>query len=85
MDYQVWIARERRYRIKLLRDWPEARDEGIYRVCQTCDEICLCAEATCPNCGSTEIDKMKLGPTHLLDASRIRCKKRYRALFTNDG
>ena len=85
MEYQEWIARERRYRIKLLQDWPEARYEGIYRVCQSCEEVCLCAEITCPNCGGSDICKEKQSPVFLLDSTRIRCKKRYQTLFSNDG
>lgn len=77
MDYQEWILRERRLRIKILRDWPEARDEGLYRVCQDCEEICLCSEMKCPNCESVRIEKRKLTESSLMDGEFIRCKKRY--------
>lgn len=85
MDYQDWIERERRYRIQLLKDWPEARDHGIFRVCQACDEICLCAEEVCPNCGGKEITRVNLGIERGLDGTKIRCKLRYEALFATDG
>jgi RNA polymerase subunit RPABC4/transcription elongation factor Spt4 len=84
MKYQDWIERERRYRIKLFRDWPEARDLGIYRVCQSCAEICLCAEDACPNCGSVQIGKAHLELAQLLDGNLIRCQKRYEALFPSN-
>ena len=77
MKYQDWIKRERRLRIKILRDWPEARDEGIYRVCQDCGEICLCSEMKCPNCESGNIEKRELPKSRLMDGKLIRCKKRY--------
>lgn len=76
MDYQEWITRERRYRIKLLRDWPEARNEGVYRICQSCEEICLCAEEICPNCGGSEINNEKRTPEFIYEGTRIRCKKK---------
>jgi RNA polymerase subunit RPABC4/transcription elongation factor Spt4 len=66
-------------------DWPEAREKGIYRVCQDCNEICLCAEETCPNCGGSVITKVKLGVENLLDGAKIRCKMRYEALFPGNG
>jgi len=77
MEYQDWIERERNFRISLLRDWPEARHQGLYRVCQDCGEICLCAELKCPNCDSDLIQKVKLDVTELLDGKRIRCLHRY--------
>lgn len=85
MDYQDWIERERRYRIRLLRDWPEARDLGLFRVCQVCDEICLCAEELCPNCGSPQIQKVRLNLNRLFDGKQIRCEKRYKTLFPSNG
>jgi len=85
MDYQDWIERERRFRIKLLNDWPEARDEGIYRVCQSCKEICLCSEEICPNCGGLDITKVKQNQEFILGSTNIRCKMRYEALFCSDG
>jgi RNA polymerase subunit RPABC4/transcription elongation factor Spt4 len=85
MKYRDWIERENRFRIKILRDWPEARDNGLYRICQACGEICLCSEAACPNCGSANIVKVKLELAALLDGSRIRCKKRYQSLFDENG
>ena len=81
MDYGLWIERERRIRIRLLQDWPEARIEGIYRVCQSCGEICLCQEDTCPNCRSDVISKEVLDEKELLDGNRIRCLKRYQNLI----
>lgn len=77
MEYDLWIERERRFRVKILQDWPEARDEGIYRVCQSCGEICLCSEAECPNCMSTEIEKTQLDVEELLNGKRIRCRLRF--------
>lgn len=80
MEYEGWIDGERRFRIKILRDWPEARDDGIYRVCQECGEICICAELRCPNCDSTTIRKEKLDVSELLSGRRIRCRKRFENL-----
>ena len=77
MEYKTWIERERRFRIKILQDWPEARDLEIYRVCQSCGEICLCSERECPNCMSTEIVKTQLDDEELLSGKRIRCKMRF--------
>jgi uncharacterized OB-fold protein len=80
MRYDDWIERERRFRIKILRDWPEARDEGIYRVCQSCGEICLFSEDTCPNCMSTNITKEQLAVEELLGGQRIRCWSRFETI-----
>ena len=85
MNYQDWIERERRLRIRILNDWPEARDQGLYRVCQDCGEICLCAEMRCPNCDSDRIEKRKLALPVLMEGKYIRCKMRYENLESSNG
>jgi len=77
--------RERRLRIKILGDWPEARDQGLYRVCQDCGEICLCSEMRCPNCDSGNIEKIWLDPSTLADGKYMRCKLRYENLGFKNG
>lgn len=80
MDYEEWIGREKRIRIKLLRDSPVIREKRLYRVCQNCDEICLCHEQACPNCNSNNIVQEKLNDAELLGGERIRCRFRFEHL-----
>lgn len=80
MEYPEWIERERRIRTRILLDWPEARDDGVFRICQSCGEICLCSEKTCPNCNVAEITKERIDLAELLSGSRIRCQYRFENL-----
>lgn len=82
MDYSEWIGRERRIRIKLLMSSSVIKNTGIFHVCQSCAEVCLCHEFTCPNCGSSDIIEQKIEEkaTELLSEKRIRCQYRYKNL-----
>ena len=55
IDYDEWVGRERRVRIKFLMDSPAIIKTGKCRVCQECREICLCHEENCPNCNESNI------------------------------
>jgi RNA polymerase subunit RPABC4/transcription elongation factor Spt4 len=77
MDYHFWIDRERRVRAKILKSSPLAIDSS-YRVCLDCDEVCLCHEDICPNCGSTKTEFQEVEKSSL--AKRIRCKQRYKKI-----
>ena len=63
-------------------DSPEIRQTKIYRICQNCDEICLCREAICPNCGSEDIVETKIHDVEkeVISCNRIRCYKRYEGI-----
>ena len=52
MNYEEWIKRERRIRIKILKDSPRISNEKVYRICKCCGEVCLCHEQNCPNCSN---------------------------------
>lgn len=77
-EYRHWINRERRLRRKILQNSPLIRDCPVFRVCQDCDEVCLCHEDRCPNCNSGNIQR-ELLPQYQEDAleSRIRCEFRF--------
>ena len=79
--YEEWIARERRIRLRLLKNSPQIQATQVYRVCRDCQEICLCHEETCPHCLSVNITEKKLA---VFDdetlAQRIRCQGRYEKL-----
>lgn len=79
MNYQAWIERERRIRAKLLTELPVIWEKRLYRVCQTCEEICLCHENNCPNCNSSSIVQVKLNDIEreVLSGKRIRCRFRF--------
>lgn len=77
MDYSSWIARERRIRSKILRTSPLGKDSS-YRVCFECNEVCLCHEEECPNCGSTRTGFRRIVESTLEE--RIRCGKRFAEL-----
>jgi hypothetical protein len=87
MDYDNWIARERRIRLKLLTSSTVIQKTGPFRVCQDCEEICLCHENTCPNCGSDKICQEKLDDivSEVMNGNRIRCLFRYKRLSKNNG
>jgi len=79
MDYGEWIERERRIRVKILFSSPDITEKGIFRACAACDEICLCHEAKCPNCNSSDIGTVTLdfGGDDKALRERIRCNYRY--------
>lgn len=82
MNYDEWIERERRIRIRILNSSPMIQEKQIYRVCIDCGEVCLCHEENCPNCNSCRIENQLL----LLDndksvASKIRCQYRFMKLI----
>ena len=77
MDYDKWIERERRIRIRILDNSPVIKNENKYRVCKDCDEILLCHEEKCPNCDSYNIrNKNIYGDIQLLK-DKIRCWRRF--------
>jgi hypothetical protein len=81
MDYDVWIERERRIRVKILNSSPIIQKEHKYRVCKSCGEICLCHEESCPNCNSTFITNQRLEIRDGFNiASKIRCQYRFNYL-----
>jgi hypothetical protein len=75
MDYESWIKRERKIRLKMLADRLQTAKDSIYRVCGDCDEVCLCHEARCPNCDSSNVEERHLMAQCI--AERIRCCYRY--------
>ncbi len=77
VNYEEWLSRERRIRMKLLNDSPEIRQSKIYRVCRHCGEICLCHEESCPNCGTDQIVLQKIEDATVVSVERIRCRWRY--------
>lgn len=60
MDYDEWITRERKTRIKLLSQFPSIQRNRIFSVCHDCGEIIICHEKACPNCNSGTIVKEKI-------------------------
>ncbi len=77
MDYHRWIERERRLRVKLLMQSPEIARKGVFRVCRDCDEVCLCHEAACPNCGGSAIEETPVEREEVARGLRIRCRLRF--------
>ncbi|MFH1033287.1 MAG: hypothetical protein V1806_02160 [Pseudomonadota bacterium] len=84
-DYQRWIERQRRYRLKALAQSPEARLRGGLRLCAACGEVCLCHEADCPNCGGADIAWGDLAGGLAAAAGRIRCRLRFAGLKDHPG
>jgi len=78
MNCSDWIKRERRIRIKILNSSPIIKKKNIYRICQSCDEILLCHEESCPNCNSFDVNSKKLifSDAHFLE-EKIRCQYRF--------
>jgi hypothetical protein len=78
--YNKWIEHQRKFRINLLNSSPEIKNTKIYRVCQDCDEICLCHEMNCPNCGSDVIIPTKINDIEgeVGSLKRMRCLKRFK-------
>jgi len=84
MNYEEWIKREKKIRIKILKSSPVIQKEHLYRVCQECEEICLCHEEICPNCNSQNIQlKVILEEENIL--SKIRCKERFKKLVAEQN
>jgi len=83
VEYEKWIERERRFRSALLISSPEIREKGYCRICQNCNEICLCHETRCPNCGSKHIVQQIVPDLRkqLMSGRRINCKKRYEKIL----
>jgi hypothetical protein len=82
MDYEQWIRRERRIRSKILRDSRLVRESGMCRICEACQEICLCHEESCPNCGGANVceERVQNLVSELAGGARIRCKHRFEQL-----
>jgi hypothetical protein len=81
LDYETWIRRERKIRIRILKSSPQIQTTRVYRVCRDCAEVCLCHEEICPNCGGVAVAELKLGPDEILNLeARIRCRERFASL-----
>ena len=80
-NYNEWINRERRIRIRLLRDSPVIRETKTCSVCQDCGEICLCHEIACPNCNSDKVIQQKVSNVVEEGAGHIRCRFRFEQLM----
>ena len=77
MNYDQWIARERRIRVKILMQSPLQKERYIYRVCNNCNEICICYEERCPNCNSDKIIQKRFNEKKVGIDENIRCRYRY--------
>jgi hypothetical protein len=80
VDYQSWITRERRLRLRLLLQSPEIKSTGLFRVCSACQEVCLCHEERCPHCGGGDIRPQPVPRREVAEGRRIRCRRRYARL-----
>lgn len=80
MDYLHWIERERRIRLKLLLQSQEIADKGLFRICRNCDEVCLCHETGCPNCGGLTIGELSVPRDEIVCGWRIRCHLRFKLI-----
>lgn len=83
MEYNDWIDRERRIRIKLLDSSSIILKDHIYRVCKICGEVCLCHEEKCPNCDSDEIISEILENNSSI-IGKIRCQHRYKNILNSE-
>jgi hypothetical protein len=85
MDYKEWIIRERKIRATLLSNSIEILNKSICRVCEDCDEICLCHETNCPNCGSPRVYSKQVQNLDevVKNGNRIRCRFRYERINWN--
>lgn len=79
MDYEEWIARERKIRLRILQNSREIRQTGVHRVCLNCEELCLCHEEACPNCGGEAIGERRIDQAQDFSGlgNRIRCRQRF--------
>jgi len=80
IQYDQWIERERRTRLRLLLDSPVIMKTRIFRVCVVCGEICLCAEVSCPNCNDRSISEKRLEDSRENLLKRINCMYRFKSL-----
>jgi hypothetical protein len=76
VDYEQWIERERRIRVKILISSISGDPDNMIHVCGDCEEICLCHEEICPNCNSDNMAKRRISLLSDLE-SRIRCRHRF--------
>ena len=76
IDYDEWIDRERRIRLSILRE-SNPGQRKIYRICQECDEVCLCHEENCPNCNHANIKEQRIEDIESEARGRIRCRHRF--------
>ncbi len=74
MNYEEWIKRERRIRIKILKDSPRISNEKVYRICKCYGEVCLCHEQDYPNCSN--IVEHKIIDIDKEIETRMRCQFR---------
>ncbi len=81
MDYEEWIKREQRIRIKILENSPAISKKKIYRLCRDCGEVCLCHEQMCPNCNNDNIMERYLSNLDEESQKRVRCRFRFEHLF----
>ena len=80
LNYEEWVSRERRIRIKILKDSPVIRERGILCACDNCGEVCLCHEQNCPNCNSCNIIEKQIDGLDAEMCKRIRCHFRFEHL-----
>ena len=80
MDFEIWIDRERKVRIKIIESSSPYMERSVCRVCRACDEICLCHEEKCPNCDSDNIRETQIERHILISGARIRCRLRFNRL-----
>lgn len=83
MNYDKWINREKKIRIKILKSSPIIQKKNIYRVCKECEEICLCHENSCPNCSSFNIKEQIIEDDYLV-FNKIRCQHRFKNLIKEE-
>ena len=84
MDYNEWIKKQRRVRIKILGSSPVIQKEHIYSVCSDCGEMCLYHEEFYPNCNANSVLNQRIEMAEVDEiASRIRCQYRFSNLERN--
>lgn len=83
VNYDSWINRERRIRLKILSRPPVVAGRAVYRVCQDCGEVCLCHEPACPNCNSVAVTEQEVEDLEAETGrgERIRCRHRFERLM----
>lgn len=79
-DYDEWINRERRIRLKTLKGSPVINETKTYRICQECSEVCLCHETNCPNCNGNNIIEQRIDNIETDVKNRVRCVYRFKHL-----
>ena len=55
-------------------------NKRTYRICENCNEMCLCHEENCPNCNGDKIVLKTLDEIYVVAKERIRCRYRFKRL-----